>query len=89
MNSERRPAILTKVFRDIVCNALRADEDEHLRILVADDIEMLQQLSSFFEVGADFDDLCDVMISRELHRTNSHLNKIVQEVLQKTAMRCA
>lgn len=81
MNGERWPTVLTKVFRDIVCDPLSADEDENLSVLSADDIKMFDQLGAFLEVAANFDDLRNVMVRCELHRTNIDLNKVFQEIL--------
>ena len=82
MNGKRRPAILAKVFRDIIRDPLSANKDENLSILSADDIKMLDQLGTLLKVTADFNELCDVMICRELHRTNIDLNKVPQEILK-------
>jgi hypothetical protein len=78
MNGECWPAVLTKVFRDLVCDPLSADKDENLSVLSADDIKMFDQLGAFLKVAADFDELGDVMVRCELHRT-----KLIQESIQK------
>lgn len=83
MNGECWPTVLTKVFRDVVCDPLSADKDENLSVLSADDIKMFDQLAAFLEVAADFDDLGNVMVRSELHRTNIDLDKVFQEILEK------
>jgi hypothetical protein len=82
MNGKRWPAILAKVFRDIIRNPLSANKDENLSILSADNIKMLDQLGALLKVAADFNELSDVMIRRELHGTNIDLNKVLQEILK-------
>jgi hypothetical protein len=82
MNGECWPTVLTKVFRDIVCDPLSADKYENFGVLSADDIKMLDQLRAFLEVAADFDDLGNVMVRREFHRTNIDLNEVLQEILR-------
>src|SRR6266852_4861373 len=83
MNGECWPTVLTKVFRDLVCDPLSADKDENLSVLSANDIKMFDQLGAFLKVAADFDDLGNVMVGCELHRTNVDLNKVFQEVLEE------
>lgn len=82
MNGKRRPAILAKVFRDIIRNPLCANEDENLSILSADDIKMLDQLGTLLKVTADLNDLGDIMIRCKLHRAYIDLNKVLQEILE-------
>jgi hypothetical protein len=82
MNGKRWPAILAKVFRDIIRDPLSANKDENLSVLSADNIKMLDQLGALLKVAADFNDLGDVMIRRELHGTNVDLNKVLQEILK-------
>jgi hypothetical protein len=82
MNGKRWPAILAKVFCDIIRNPLSANEYENLSILSADNIKMLDQLGTLLKVTADFNNLGDVMIRCELHRANIDLNKVLQEILK-------
>lgn len=83
MNGECWPTVLTKVFRDIVCDPLSADKNENLSVLSANDIKMLDQLGAFLKVAADFDDLGNVMVRCELHRTNIDLDEVFQEILEE------
>ena len=83
MNGECWPTVLTKVFRDVVCDPLSANKDENLSVLSADDIKMFDQLGALLKVAADFDDLGNVMVRCELHRTNIDLDKVFQEILGK------
>ena len=88
MNGECWPTVLTKVFRDIVCDPLSADKDENLSVLSANDIKMLDQLGAFLKVAADFDDLGNVMVRCELHRTNIDLDEVFQEILEENYQIC-
>lgn len=81
MDGKSWPAVLTKVFGDVVRNAFRPNKYEYLGVLRADLIKMPDQLSTFFEVAADFDNLLDVVVGSELHRPNVDLNHVFQEVL--------
>lgn len=74
---------MTKIFRNVIGNTLRGDEDEHFRVLVADDIEVLEELAALLEVGTDLDVLGDVVIGGELHGTDVHLDEVVQEILER------
>ena len=84
MNGECWPTVLTKVFRDVVCDPLSTDKDENLGILSADNIKMFDQLGAFLEVTADFDDLGNVVVRCELHRTDIDLVKVFQEILKQS-----
>jgi len=88
MNGECWPTVLTKVFRDVVCDPLSADKDENLSVLSANDIKMFDQLGAFFKVAADFDDLGNVMVRCELHRTNIDLDEVFQEILEENYQIC-
>ena len=67
MNGKCRPAVLTKVFRDVIRNSFSSNKDENLGILSADDIKVFDQLGTFLKVTANFNNLGDVMVRRELH----------------------
>ena len=84
MNCESGPSILTEVTRDIVRNTLGADENEHFRVLLTDLVEVLDQLCPLLKVAANFDNLRDVVVRRQLHRTDVDLNEVLQEVLVTT-----
>lgn len=83
VNSKSGPSVLTKVFCNIVCDSLRPDENEHLRVFLAHLIQMLDQLSALLKVAANFDNLLDVMIRCQLHRADIDLNEVLQEVLKR------
>lgn len=85
MNRKSRPAILTKIFCDVVCNSLCPDEDQHLGILSTNLIKMLDQLCSLLEITADFNDLLDVVIGGQLHRSDVDLNHVFQEILENAS----
>lgn len=82
MDGKSWPAVLTKVFGDVVRNAFRPDKYEHLSVLRADLIKMSDQLSTLLEVTADFDNLLDVVVGSEFHRPDVDLNHVFQEVLE-------
>lgn len=84
MNCKSRPSVLTKVFRDIVRNPLRADEDKYLGIFLTHLIQMLDQLAALLEVAADLNELLDVVVRRQFHGSDVDLNEILQEILEQT-----
>jgi len=81
VNSKGWPTILAQVLGNIICDTLRPDKDEDLRILATDLVKVLDELVALLKVAADFNDLLDVVIGGEFHRANVDLNKILQEVL--------
>ena len=83
MDGQSWPSVLTEVLGDVVRNTLGANEDEHLRVLLADLVQVLDELRPLLEVADDLDDLLDVVVGSELHRTNVDLNEVLQEVLMK------
>jgi len=83
MDSKGRPAILTEVLGDVVRCALGADKDEDFGIFVGDLVEMLQELVTLIEIGADVNDLSDVRVCSELHRTDVDLDVVLKEVLEQ------
>ena len=82
VDGQRRPAVLTKVFGNVVCYSLCTNEDENLGALLGDLIQVLDELGPLLEIAANFDDLGNVMIRSELHRSDVHLNEVFQEVLR-------
>lgn len=83
MDSQCRPSILSQVLSDIIGNALGSDKDQDFSILGADVIQVLDKFGAFLEITADFNNLLDVVVGGEFHRTNVDLNKIPQKVLTK------
>lgn len=81
MNSQCWPTILSQVLSDIIGDTLSSDEDEDFCVLIADDVEMFQEFPSLFEVRADLDELSDVVVGSQLHRTDGDLDEVVQEIL--------
>lgn len=73
---------MTKILGDIVRDTLRADEDEDLRVLGTDLVEVLDQFASLIKIAADFDDLLDVVVRSKFHGTDVALNHILQEILR-------
>jgi hypothetical protein len=82
VNGEGGPAVLTQILRDIVGHTLGGDEDEHLGVLRADLVQVLDELVPLLKVAANFNDLLDVRVGSQFHGTNVHLNEILEEVLQ-------
>lgn len=76
MDGESWPAVLAKVFGDVVRNAFRPDKYKYLSVLRADLIKMSDQLSTLLEVAADFDNLLNVVVGSEFHRPNVDLNHV-------------
>ena len=81
MDSKSWPAVLTKVFGDVVCDTFRSNKYEYLSVLSTDLIKMFDQLGTLLEITADFDDLLDVVVGCEFHRPDVDLNHLFQEVL--------
>ena len=72
-----------EILRNVVRDTLSTDKDQHLRMLLADLVEVLDELRPLLKVADDLDDLLDVVVGSELHRTNVDLNEFLQEVLMK------
>lgn len=81
MDSKGRPSVLSQILGDVVCNTLCPNEDKDLGILCTDMIEVLDELAALLEISANFDNLCDVVVSRQLHGPNVYLDHIIEEVL--------
>lgn len=81
MDGQGRPTILTEVLCDIVRYSFGPDEDEHLRIFLADLIQVLDEFRALLKIAADFYDLLDIVVGGELRRTNVDLDEVLQEVL--------
>lgn len=65
MDSQGRPTILTEVLRNIICYSLGANEDQDLSVLLADLVQVLDELRTLFKITANFDDLLDVVVGRK------------------------
>ena len=74
---------MPKVLGNVVGHPLRPDEDKYFSILLADLVEVLDELIPLLEITADFNNLGDVVVSSELHGANIDLNEIAQEVLYR------
>lgn len=81
MDGQCRPSILTEVLRDVVRDTLSTDKDEHLRVLLADLIEVLDELATLLKVTHDLNDLLNVVVRCKLHRTDVDLDEVLEEVL--------
>ena len=81
MDGKCWPSIRTQVLGDVISNPLSAHEDEDFRAFLTDLIKVFNQFGSLLEVGADRNDLANVMVSCQFHRANIDLNEVVQEIL--------
>lgn len=82
MDRERRPSVLTKVLGDIIRNPFGGHEDEHLGILCADFLKVIDKLCPLLEVAANFDNLLDVVVGGQLHRSDVDLDHVLEEILK-------
>jgi hypothetical protein len=80
VNGKRWPSVLSKVLGNVVGDPLGGGEDDDLGVLVRDGVEMLDEFASLLEVGANLDELLDVVIGGELHGSNVDLDGVGQEV---------
>lgn len=81
VNGQGRPALLTKVFGNLIGNTFCANEDENFCVLGADLVQVLLHLTTLLKVAYDFDNLRDVVVGSELHGTNVALDHVCQEIL--------
>lgn len=81
MDGEGGPPVLTKILGNIICYPLGANEDENLRVLLTDLIQVLDEFITLLEVAADFHDLLDVVICGQFKGANVDLNEVFQEIL--------
>lgn len=84
MNRQSGPAILPQVLGQIVRNPLGSNKDQDLGVLLTDHVQVLDQFSSLLKVGADLDELGNVVVHFEFHGTDVDLNKVVLEVGSET-----
>jgi hypothetical protein len=84
VNSQRGPSVLPQELGEVVRDTLGAHEDENLCVLLTDLIEVLDELSTLFKVGAHLDVLSDVVVGGEVHGTDVDLDKVVLEVHGET-----
>ena len=80
VDRERGPAVLSEVLGNIVGDSLGGGEDDDLCVLVRDGVEVLDELSSLLKVGADLDELLDVVVGGQLHRSDVDLDRVLEEV---------
>lgn len=80
MDSERRPPVLPEVLGEVIGNSLGSSEDDDLGVLLGDGVEVLDKLSSLLEVGADLNELLDVVVSGELHGSDVDLDGVRKEI---------
>ena len=84
--TERGPAVLAQEARDLIGDALGADEEENLVLLVVHDLlEMLDHLVPLLHLRNDLDDLGDAVVGSEVHGTDVDLDEVVEEVGRKSA----
>ena len=80
VDGERGPSVLSEVLCDVVGDSLGGGEDDDLGVLVRDGVEVLDELASLLKVGADLNELLDVVVGGELHRSNVDLDRVLEEV---------
>lgn len=83
VNSKGRPALLSKIFCNIVRNSLSSHKNKDFRVFCTNLIEVFDQLVTLFEVAANFHDLLYVVVCGQLHRTDVDLYHIPKEVLER------
>lgn len=83
MDGKSWPPVRTQVFCDLISNSFGAHEDEYFGAFLADLVQVFDQLGPLLEVGTNRNNLTNVVVSRQFHRTNIDLNKVAQEILQQ------
>lgn len=81
MDSQGWPSIRTKILCDIIGNAFGANKDENFGVFGTNLIKVLNQFRPFFEVAADFNNLLNVVVGCEIHRSDIDLYHVLQKVL--------
>ncbi|KAI3481231.1 hypothetical protein L1887_56447 [Cichorium endivia] len=84
LGTPQRPAVLAEVLGEVVGDALGAGEDDDLAVLLRDGLEVADKLALLLKLGANLDDLLDVVVCGELGGANVDLGKVVEEVAGKT-----
>lgn len=80
-HTERWPSILAEEAGNLICDTLGAGEDQDLvGAGLHDLLEVPSHPVALLEVGHDFDDLVDPVVSRQVHRADVDLDVVVQEV---------
>jgi hypothetical protein len=82
MNSQGRPSVLAEVFGDVVRDTFGAHEDQNFCVLGANLVQVLGQFASFLKVAANFDNLRNIVVGGELHRTDVDLYHVFEKVLK-------
>ena len=86
VDCERRPTVLAEVLGNVICDTLRANEDEDLCVFLRDLFEVLAELRPLLKVTYDLNDLLDVVVRGELHGADVDLDEVLQKVLHDTPM---
>jgi hypothetical protein len=81
VNGKSGPAVLAKILGDFIRYTFCAHKYEYLGVLRRNLVEMLDEFGPLLELAADFDELLNVVVGRELHRTNVDLNEVLEEIL--------
>ena len=68
---------MTEILRNVVRDVLSTDEDQHLIMLLADLVEVLEELRPLLKVADDLDDLLDVMVGSEHHGADVDLDEVL------------
>ena len=80
VDGERWPSIRSKELGQVVGGSLGTDENDNLSVLLRDLLEVLEELASLVELGADLDVLGHIVIGGQLERTDVNLDEVMQEV---------
>ena len=81
MDGKSWPPIRAQVLGDIISDSFRAYKNEDFGAFLADLVKVFDQLGSLLKVGAYGDDLTNVVVSCQLHRTDIDLDEVVQKIL--------
>jgi hypothetical protein len=82
MDSKGGPAVLSEILCQVIGDPFRASENQNFGVLLTYLVKVLDQFATFLEVGANFDDLLNVMVGCEVHGPNVDLNEVFQEILK-------
>jgi hypothetical protein len=67
VNCQCRPPVLAQILGQVVGDSLRSGEDQNLAILLADLVQMFNELASLLKIGTDFNYLSDIVIGCQIH----------------------
>ena len=71
------PAVRTQVFGEVISDTFGSHENENFGVFLGDCLEVTQETGSLVVLGANLNNLCDVVIGGQLQGTNVDLDKVV------------